>query len=101
MLHVPPAVIKVGPSSSPGGAFGNVGNDLLVGSGAVNIDAAISRDFNIRERMRFELLRFETFNLANHPNFNNPDNILSDSTFGQIQSDAGPRIRQFAGKFQF
>jgi hypothetical protein len=100
MLHVPPAVIKVGPSSSPGGAFGNVGNDLLVGSGAVNIDAAISRDFNIRERMRFEL-RFEAFNLANHPNFNNPDNILSDSTFGQIQSDAGPRIRQFAGKFQF
>ena len=82
------------------GGFGNAGNDSLVGPGAVNVDAAISRDFNIRERMRFEL-RFEAFNLANHPNFSNPDNILSDSTFGQIQSDAGPRILQFAGKFQF
>jgi hypothetical protein len=85
---------------NPIGTFGKAGNDSLEGPGAVNIDAAISREFNVRERMHFEL-RFEAFNLANHPNFSNPDNLLSDSTFGQIQSDAGPRILQFAARFQF
>jgi hypothetical protein len=82
------------------GHFGNAGNDSLEGPGAINLDAAISRDFTVRERMHFEL-RFEAFNLANHPNFSNPDNTLSDSTFGQLQSDAGPRILQFAGRFHF
>jgi hypothetical protein len=82
------------------GAFGNAGNDSLEGPKAINIDAAVSREFRVRERMRLEL-RFEAFNLANHPNFSNPDNYLSDSTFGQIQSDAGPRILQFAGRFTF
>jgi hypothetical protein len=66
----------------------------------VNLDTALSREFAVRESMRFEL-RFEAFNVLNHPNFSNPDNLLSDSTFGQIQSDAGPRILQFAGRFQF
>jgi hypothetical protein len=82
------------------GHFGNAGNDSLEGPGAVNVDVALSRDFAIRERMHFEF-RFEAFNLMNHPNFSNPDNVLSDSTFGQIQSDAGPRILQFAARFHF
>jgi len=51
----------------------------------VNVDVALSREFPVRERMRFEL-RFEAFNLFNHPNFSNPDNFLSDSTFGQIKA---------------
>jgi hypothetical protein len=85
---------------NPIGTFGNAGNQSLVGPKAVNLDTALSREFAVRESMRFEL-RFEAFNVLNHPNFSNPDNLLSDSTFGQIQSDAGPRILQFAGRFQF
>jgi hypothetical protein len=72
----------------------------LEGPKAVNLDAALSREFTVRERMHFEL-RFEAFNLANHPNFSNPDPYLSDSTFGQIQSDVGPRVLQFAGRLHF
>jgi hypothetical protein len=85
---------------NPIGTFGNAGSDSLEGPKDVNLDAALSREFIVRERMKFDL-RFEAFNLANHPNFSNPDNTLSDSTFGVIQSDAGPRILQFAGRFQF
>jgi Carboxypeptidase regulatory-like domain len=85
---------------NPIGTFGNAGNQSLEGPGAVNLDTALSREFIVRERMRLEL-RFEAFNVLNHPNFSNPDNLLSDSTFGQIQSDAGPRILQFAGRLQF
>ncbi len=82
------------------GTFGNVGSDSLLGPKSFNIDAALSRDFSIKEHQRFEL-RFEFFNLTNHPNFSNPDNDLQDNTFGQILSDAGPRILQFAAKYTF
>ena len=85
---------------NPLGTFGHVGIDSLEGPGYVDVDAALSRDFNIREHQQFEL-RFEAFNLANHTNFNNPDSTLSDSTFGVIQSDVAPRILQFASKFTF
>jgi hypothetical protein len=46
-------------------------------------------------------LRFEFFNLLDHPNFGNPDNNLQDNTFGAILSDAGLRILQFALKYTF
>ncbi len=85
---------------NPLGTFGNAGSDSLVGPMFVNIDAALSKLFTIRERQRLEL-RFEFFNLLNHPNFGNPDNNLQDNTFGQILSDAGPRILQFAVKYTF
>lgn len=85
---------------NPLGTFGNAGVNSLEGPGFINLDAALSREFNIDEHRHFEV-RFEAFNLANHANFSNPDSTLADSTFGVIQSDEGPRILQFAGKFTF
>jgi hypothetical protein len=82
------------------GTFGNSGSDSLVGPGFFNIDVAVSRYFNIKEKQRLEL-RFEFFNLTNHTNFSGPDNYLADSTFGVIQSDVSPRILQFALKYRF
>jgi hypothetical protein len=85
--------------SAPG-TFGNSGRCSLLAPGYFDIDAALSRYFNITERQRVEL-RFEFFNLLNHPNFQAPDNYLSDATFGQILSDVSPRILQFALKYTF
>ena len=82
------------------GTFGNSGRNSLEGPGSINVDAALSREFNIDDHRRFEF-RFEAFNVANHANFHNPNSTLSSSTFGVIQSDAGPRILQLAGKFTF
>jgi len=84
------------------GTFGNVGSDSLLGPSYFNIDAALSKRFNIREKQQFEL-RFEFFNITNHVNFNVPnlDNYLADPTFGQILGDVGPRILQFAAKYTF
>ena len=85
--------------SAPG-TFGNAGRSALEAPGYFDIDAAVSRYFNITERQRVEL-RFEFFNLTNHVNFSAPDPVVTDATFGQILSDVSPRILQFALKYTF
>ena len=87
------------PISAPG-TFGNAGRCSLEAPGYFDVDAALSRYFNITERHRVEL-RFEFFNLTNHVNFSAPDNGATDMTFGQILGDVSPRILQFALKYTF
>jgi hypothetical protein len=49
--------------------------------------------------------RAEAFNLFNHANFSNPDNTITDPTFGEILQTAkvggDPRILQLALRFSF
>jgi hypothetical protein len=81
-------------------SFGNVGRNTLIGPGTFNIDFAAHKVFFFGERFKFQY-RAEFFNLLNHPQFNNPDTILTDSTFGQITSARDPRIMQMALKLIF
>ena len=80
--------------------FGNAGYNSLIGPGFFDLDANVTRRFQIREHKRFDL-RFEFFNLLNHTNFNPPVSSSSSSTFGRIQSAGDPRILQLAAKFVF
>jgi hypothetical protein len=82
------------------GTFGNAGYNSLLGPGYFGLDANLTRSFQITERHRFEL-RFEFFNLLNHPNFANPANSIRSVTFGVLQSAGDPRILQFAAKYSF
>jgi hypothetical protein len=84
------------------GTFGDVGSDSLLGPAFFNIDAAVSKRFNVRETQQLEL-RFEFFNITNHVNFNVPnlDSNIQDPTFGQLLGDVAPRILQFAVKYTF
>jgi len=86
--------------ANPLGTFGNAGYNSLIGPGYFNLDTNLTRQFPIRERMRFEL-RFEFFNVLNHTNFNIPVATLNSATFGKIQTAGDPRILQFASKFVF
>jgi hypothetical protein len=57
--------------------YGNEGRDILRGPGAVNFDASIMKIFDVRrlgEGARVQL-RFEGFNILNHPNFAIPSNV--------------------------
>jgi hypothetical protein len=84
------------------GTFGDSGSDSLLGPAFFDIDAALSKRFNIREKQQLEL-RFEFFNITNHVNFNVPnlDTNIQDPTFGQLLGDVAPRILQFAIKYTF
>jgi hypothetical protein len=107
--------------------FGNEGRNSLVGPPFRQLDFSIFKNTNITERVKLEL-RFEFYNLLNHPNFANPlwPNFLSDPTttnsFGSngrlvgylpitttadvgpgypFLGGGGPRSLQIAAKFSF
>jgi hypothetical protein len=85
---------------APTGQFGNLGRSTILGPGAWNVDAALSRSFPITERQRVDI-RVEAFNLFNHTRFGNPVTTLNSGIFGQINTAADPRIMQFALKYRF
>jgi hypothetical protein len=87
------------------GTFGNAGKNFLRGPGLFDTDLALLKDTKLSERFSLQF-RAEFFNVFNNVNFGMPDNILTDSAFGQITSTApspagDPRILQFALKLLF
>jgi hypothetical protein len=78
-------------------------------------DISVYRTFKLMERINLSV-GLQAFNVFNHPNFNLPDNVLGDATFGQILSmattptsaygnflgfDSSPRVVQLTGKIVF
>ena len=82
------------------GTFGTAGRNILTGPGLINVDASAFKSFRLGEKRSLEF-RWETFNLANRPNFNNPSAALNSSTFGQVTSAKDGRIMQAALKLLF
>jgi Carboxypeptidase regulatory-like domain len=71
--------------SQPGpGELGNTGRNFFTGPGAWNVDMALLKRTNFTEKANFEL-RFEFFNIFNHPSFGFPTAVLNNTTFGRIR----------------
>ena len=87
---------------NPAGTFGTVGRNTLLGPGLLTFNTGISRQFKVRESQSL-MVRFEAFNVLNHPNFANPNNSNpGNAQFGTITSTVGsPRVLQLAGKYIF
>ena len=85
---------------SPRGTFGDAGRNILEGPGFQNVNASLLKNTRLTEGLNLQL-RFEAFNLFNHPNFNLPDNFLGSPTFGQILSAQSPRHIQLGVKLLF
>ena len=82
------------------GTFGNSGKNVLRGPRFFNTDLSLIKDFRITERAAVQF-RSEFFNVFNNVNFNQPQNILTSSSFGKITAASDPRILQFALKLTF
>lgn len=90
-VTVPPSSdprTQTGPSpalfSTPAfGSGGNLGRNHFRGPGINNSDAVLNKQVGIHERIKLDM-RFEFYNLFNRVQFNQPDNLLADTTvFGQ------------------
>jgi hypothetical protein len=76
--------------------FGNLRQD-----GINNLDTSLLKRFNITERIYFQL-RFEAFNVINHPTFAAPNTTATNGSFGLITSQANlPRQIQLGARFVF
>jgi hypothetical protein len=83
------------------GTYGNVGFASVRGPESWQLDAALSRGFQLRERQRLEF-RAEAYNLTNSLRKGTPGTNLNNlATFGQITTASDPRILQFALKYVF
>jgi hypothetical protein len=99
---------------NPLGTFGTSGRNAFRGPKLLQADAALSRTFPLHERLALDL-RFEAFNVLNHPNFAPPNSTsgyagtsasIASSTFGQVSSTVNgvagqARVFQAAAKITF
>jgi hypothetical protein len=67
------------------GAQGNLGRNAIAGLGMWQVDFAIGREFQFRERRRLDI-RVEAFNALNHASFSDPVRYLDSPLFGQSTS---------------
>ncbi len=86
---------------------GSIQRNQGLGPNFWNIDAAITKNFTVTEDIRARL-RVETFNVANHPNFNIPTGRNGRSIdrhsglLGQVTSTRGTeRVMQFSFRLEF
>jgi outer membrane receptor protein involved in Fe transport len=83
--------------------YGNSRRDILRSDGLVDLDATLKKMFQLgRSDSRQIELRFESFNLANHPTFSAPNATIGSSSAGKVTSTLNAnRIFQAAAKIYF
>lgn len=82
------------------GYFGNCGAGVIQ-EPYLNIwNWSLLKEFPITERVKFHL-RFEAYNIWNHPSFNGLSTGLGSGNFGQLTSAADPRELEFAARITF
>jgi hypothetical protein len=79
-------LLNAGAFAQPGSpsVVGNTGRNEFRGPGLYNLDISLARSFavpRLHEGARFTL-RADAFNVLNHANLNNPDNLYGSPTFG-------------------
>src|SRR5713101_7224439 len=84
---------------------GNTPRDFLTGPGLVQVDMALSRNFNLGERFKLEF-RAEGLNVFNHANLNNPNATVpataaAPGNFGAITGASTQRILQLGLRLTF
>jgi len=57
-------------------SFGSAGFNSIFGPGAINLDAGLVREFQIKERWHLQF-RADAFNISNTPHFSNPNGNVS------------------------
>jgi hypothetical protein len=93
------------PQTIPGAIYGNSAYDLLRGPAFQDWDMNLQKTVAFKDRYKV-LLRADSFNVFNHPNFGTPVASITAGGFGSISSTAGTpsyeqRTVEFGAKFNF
>ncbi len=80
--------------------FGTSGRNVLDGPGTINVNMSLSKRMRFHE-LRSLQLRFEAFNVANHPNFNLPENRVDILSGGIVSRAKNNRILQLGARMEF
>jgi hypothetical protein len=98
---IDPAAFAVPQNADGTFRFGNLGRNSLRGPGYFTVDAGLTREFRLGGPRRLQL-RWEVFNLTNHPSYGLPNVNLGDADFGTIRTTVStPRQMQFGVKLIF
>jgi hypothetical protein len=86
-------------------APGNSGRNILDGPGTFSTNTTLFRNYRLSEKRQIQV-RWEVFNIFNHPNFLLPNRNYNETSAGFISAVAdvgrgGPRTMQFALKYLF
>ena len=91
--------VTVASSLGPAGIYtrpGTFNRNNLAGPGYDSLTASLFKNIPIYERVIAQL-RFEGYNLLNHPQFTNPDSGFTDTNFGLINSTRQHSERELQG----
>src|SRR5271169_122457 len=91
-------------SRGRGNRFWTQRTGIVNGPAQANLNLSLSKNIPLRWLREGSNLQFrvEFFNIFNHPQFADPDNNFSSTTFGAISSTSvNPRVGQLALKFSF
>ncbi len=80
--------------------YGSLRRNSLRGPGETNLDFSVAKTTRLTERVALEI-EGDFFNIFNQTQFQNPDNTITDVTFGQITTTYPPRIIQLAARLSF
>ena len=83
--------------------LGNAPRNVGYGPNQSFVNSSLFKIFKLTEKFNLQF-RAESFNLANHPVFGNPNRDFGNANFGKITAVAGtyaPRQIQFALKLLF
>jgi hypothetical protein len=72
-----------------GSGFGTLGRNTLVGPHFFDMDLALMKSVRIKERLTFSF-GAQAYNIANHPNFDQPVADLANPNFGLITAEVAP-----------
>jgi hypothetical protein len=81
-------------------AFGNAPRNSVIGPAYANVDFVLAKTWPLQGTSEIEF-RWETFNLFNRANFDLPNRIFGNPSFGRIFSAKNPREMQFGLRFAF
>jgi hypothetical protein len=84
----------------PTGFFGTSRRNILDGPGLYTTTWSLSRNFRVTDSGKLQL-RWEVFNVLNHPNFKLPNDSLDTVGAGSITTAGDPRAMQLGAKYTF